>query len=120
MITYNNIPCPVLKFEEPDSYLIIYKEEQKLIYESSLGYGEILEDEESGIFTYKINNIIHREGGPAIIYDDGTKQWLQNGKRHRLNGPAIEYSDGYRTYWIEGKQHSEEKYWKELRKNYRK
>lgn len=32
---------------------------------------------------------LHREDGPAMIYQDGTEIWYQNGKRHREDGPAM-------------------------------
>ncbi len=119
MIVYNKIPCPILKFEVPDSYLILFKEEQKWIYESSLGYGEILKDEINGIH-YIINNKYHREKGPAEIYYNLTnneyqKRWYQNGLIHRLNGPAIENSDGTKEYLIESKYYSEKDYWKKIK-----
>jgi hypothetical protein len=40
----------------------------------------------------------HREDGPAIVWDDGTKQWFNNGVLHRLNGPAVTWHMG--EEWI--------------------
>ena len=45
---------------------------------------------------------LHRIGGPAVIWVDGTKQWWQNGKPHRLDGPAFEWKDGAREWAIDG------------------
>ena len=36
-----------------------------------------------------VNGKIHREDGPAIIYDDGSWSWFYNGFCHRLDGPAV-------------------------------
>jgi hypothetical protein len=37
-----------------------------------------------------VNGLMHREGGPAVIYANGAKEWWINNKRHREDGPAIE------------------------------
>ena len=46
---------------------------------------------------YYVNNVLHREDGPAIEYASGTKEWYMNGKLHREDGPAIEYVNGEKT-----------------------
>ena len=46
----------------------------------------------------------HREGGPAVIFDNGDKIWYHNGLRHREVGPAVERSNGRCEWWINGKQ----------------
>lgn len=35
------------------------------------------------------NGKLHRIGGPALEYEDGTKEWYLNGLRHRTDGPAL-------------------------------
>ena len=52
---------------------------------------------------YLCNYKIHREGGSAFGYVNGSKYWYYNGKRHREGGPAVEYIDGYKEWWIDGK-----------------
>ena len=52
---------------------------------------------------YYVNNILHREDGPAVEWHDGSKAWYVNGKRHREDGPAIEYSDGDKHWYLDGK-----------------
>jgi hypothetical protein len=42
----------------------------------------------------------HRDEGPAVIYENGSKFWYQNGKRHRDEGPAIIFPDGMELYYI--------------------
>lgn len=32
----------------------------------------------------------HREDGPAIEWDDGSKEWVLDGRYHRDDGPAVE------------------------------
>jgi hypothetical protein len=46
----------------------------------------------------------HREDGPAVEYDDGTKFWYLNDKLHRTDGPAIEYADGRKSWRQHGKR----------------
>lgn len=54
---------------------------------------------------------LHRDGGPAMIYNNGTEIWYQHGKRHRINGPAVSIpltqADPYdrNEYWLDGKQY---------------
>jgi hypothetical protein len=50
----------------------------------------------------------HREGGPAIIHQDGSTEWYQNGKIHREDGPAVEWADGTKKWFLNGKLHRED------------
>lgn len=43
---------------------------------------------------YNQDGKIHRDGAPAVIGEDGTEKWFQNGVRHREDGPAITFGDG--------------------------
>jgi len=47
---------------------------------------------------------LHREGNPAIVYQDGGNDWYQHGKLHREDGPAYNYSSSTNhpegQYWI--------------------
>ncbi len=109
IILFNKFPCPVLKFEEPDSYLILFKGEFKWIYETSLGYGEIIEKGNGK--NYEISGYyLHREKGPAIIHYDGSRYWYQNDRLHRTDGPAYEYCNGTIYWFIKGIEYSEEEY----------
>jgi hypothetical protein len=56
--------------------------------------------------------LIHRENGPAVIWNDGSASWYFEGKRHRIDGPAIEYKDGRRYWYLHGKRYCEEQYYK--------
>jgi hypothetical protein len=58
----------------------------------------------------KAMTIHHREDGPAVEGENGTKLWCINGKRHRTDGPAVEYADGSKSWWVNGKRLSEEKF----------
>jgi hypothetical protein len=91
----------------------------------------------NGDIYHKLNGVLHREDGPALISSGGSKHWYQNGslhriagpaversngdtewwlcgERHRLNGPAIEHSDGYKEWWIKGRQYTEEEFLKKI------
>jgi len=50
-------------------------------------------------------NELHREDGPAVEYQDGSKEWRINGKLHRLDGPAVEWKDGHKEWWVHGEKH---------------
>jgi hypothetical protein len=43
---------------------------------------------------------LHRENGPAIIYHDGSMEWLINGDNHRTDGPAVIWSDDIQEWYI--------------------
>ncbi len=117
MIIYKDIPCPIIEFKEPDSFLILYKGKQKWIYETSLGYGEIEYYKEHKEYVYKIDKIYHREKGPVLIRENGDTQWAKNGKLHRLDGPAVNWhwQKAKKEYWIEGTQYSEKDYWEKIK-----
>lgn len=45
-----------------------------------------------------MNGELHRDGEPALIKSNGTKQWYQYGKLHRNDGPAVITEDIERWY----------------------
>ena len=61
-----------------------------------------------GTKCYYVNNVLHREDGPAVEYVDGDKFWYKNGKAHRENGPAVEYSNGDKIWYKNGILHRED------------
>ncbi|MEI8270528.1 MAG: hypothetical protein WCG45_04100 [bacterium] len=42
---------------------------------------------------------------PAIVYENGTKEWYCLGDLHRVEKPAVEYSNGDCEYWRVGLRH---------------
>lgn len=86
-----------------------------------------------GVEEWKMDGLLHRENGPARIFQDGRKEWYWKGKihrnggpaitdakgihrvpeegwfilgiLHRIDGPAITYSDGRQCWYIHGKRH---------------
>ena len=57
---------------------------------------------------YNQEGQLHREDGPAILYQDGTTEWYKNGKLHREDGPAVIIPDGARKWYKNGKIHRED------------
>ena len=55
---------------------------------------------DGGLSYYQYNKL-HRVDGPAVTYKDGSKRWLQFGKLHRLDGPAYEPKGGGHSWHIE-------------------
>jgi hypothetical protein len=53
-------------------------------------------------------NVLHREDGPALEFNDGTKIWFFNGKKHRIDGPAYETLKGFKEWWTHGEIHRED------------
>ena len=62
---------------------------------------------EYGDKRYYVNNVLHREDGPAVENVNGNKYWYKNGKRHREDGPAIEWVDGDKDWYLNGKYYGE-------------
>ena len=60
------------------------------------------------VFYIKGTEVPHREDGPAIISNNGKKEWWINGKRHREDGPAVEWPDGSKCWYVNGKSHRED------------
>ena len=56
---------------------------------------------------YYVNNVLHREDGPAVEYVNGSKCWYKNGNIHRDGGPAMEFVDGRKYWYKNGKRHRE-------------
>jgi hypothetical protein len=62
-------------------------------------------DEDGNRCWYDEKHQLHRIGGPAVEYINGTKCWAVNGKRHRGDGPAIERHNGEMHWYVNGKLH---------------
>jgi hypothetical protein len=45
---------------------------------------------------------IHRLDGPAVEYNNGDKEWYQNGSLHRLDGPAVIARGGFKQWYLNG------------------
>lgn len=62
---------------------------------------------------YFQNGFRHRENNkPAVIISNGDKHYFINGKLSRTDGPAIELTNGVKMYFINGIEFSEEEYYK--------
>lgn len=51
---------------------------------------------------------LHREEGPAQVYNNGRTAWFRNGELHREDGPAIDDGFGNRAWYINGQHHRED------------
>jgi hypothetical protein len=58
----------------------------------------------NGTKEYWVHGKLHRTDGPAIEYESGGKIYIERGKRHRKGGPAVVYADGRKEYWEHGKR----------------
>ena len=55
---------------------------------------------------YNSSGKLHRIGGPAAIFADGTEIWYQNGVLHRTDGPAVfDPQSLAEEYWVNGELH---------------
>ena len=60
-----------------------------------------------GSIEWLLNGKLHNAEGPAVLTTDGTEEWWLEGKLHRLSGPAVIYPDGSVEYWIHGANYDE-------------
>ena len=58
---------------------------------------------DNGSKEWLLNGKRHREDGPAVEHVCGDNEWFLNGLRHREDGPAMEYADGFRLWCLNGK-----------------
>ena len=57
--------------------------------------------EKNGDKRHYLNDLLHNDYGPAIIYSNGDKCWYQYDELHRENGPAVEWDDT-NEWWYKG------------------
>ena len=60
--------------------------------------------------------MVHREGGPAIVYAAGGEEWYKNGQIHREDGPAI-ICDGVKSYYLNNVKWTVKEFWRYKRAN---
>ena len=65
---------------------------------------------------YYSGDFVHREDGPAKIWNDGYEEWWINNKLHREDGPAVVENGGKCFWFIDNNELSEQKFieWKLL------
>jgi len=57
---------------------------------------------------WRLNGVLHREDGPAIIWNNGDTEWFSHGKHHRLDGPAVKYGNWATSWFINDYEVTEE------------
>lgn len=85
-------------FEIIDRYHVDEKLRKKILDQQTV----IVENKNETI--YMVDDLYHREDGPAIISADA-EEWWYKGFRHRVIGPAIQYKNGDREWFVDGKRH---------------
>jgi hypothetical protein len=64
-------------------------------------------DKPKGKYWYK-DGQLHRDDGPAVEQDNGTKRWYKRGKKHRDDGPAVIWPDRSKLWYQNGKPHRDD------------
>ena len=70
----------------------------------------VLEIDEYGNKFRYLNDMFHREDGPAVEYSDGSKYWYLNGELHKTDGPAVEYANGSKRWFLNDYEYSFEEW----------
>lgn len=52
-----------------------------------------------------VDNVLHRDDGPAMIDVFGNEHWFRHGAQHREDGPAVQSKDGYQVWYQQGQCH---------------
>jgi len=47
---------------------------------------------------------LHKNHGPAVIYNNGSVEYWRQGQLHNISGPAIETSRGKKVYYLYGRR----------------
>lgn len=106
-------------FDPPDEKcdVFIYQEDKPIHY-TGCCFVEVYQT-----WNWYINDVYHREDGPALVEKDQGEWWYKKGKLHRVGGPAILVQgflrdDGSRPihhhYWLDGVRYSPEDYWNHI------
>jgi hypothetical protein len=77
---------------------------------TQLSNGDILHINSIGDRSYFLNNVFHREDGPAVELANGNKYWFINGKCHREDGPALIYYSGHKEWYLNGENISQKQF----------
>jgi hypothetical protein len=67
---------------------------------------EIIIEDDGTTKYWKLNGLLQRDDGPAIVGNDGYKVWYIKGKRHRTDGPAAIYPSGKLFWFLNGLEYS--------------
>lgn len=88
MITAKILPSGTIIYNKPEKYITCV---------------EVWYDEERRL---------HNEGAPAVVYKNGSYEYVNHGTYHRLDGPAIyKHNSRQSSYYIMDHYYSEEEYW---------
>jgi len=69
----------------------------------------IFEIDEKGNQTWRLNGLLNREDGPAMISSNGTEQWFIKDKLHREGDePAVIFKNGNKAWYKNGLLHRED------------
>jgi hypothetical protein len=62
----------------------------------------VIEDDNGLREWYDADELLHRDGGSAVEWGDGTLEWFCHGLPHRDDGPAIVYDNGVEQWFRHG------------------
>lgn len=55
---------------------------------------------------------LHNEGTPAVVYNNGSYEYMNHGLRHRLDGSAVYWHASRKySYYVMDAHYSEKEYW---------
>ena len=76
-----------------------------------------LERDSLRYYTDNTCETLHRMSGPAVLFDNGTIEYWNQGQLHNISGPSVETALGMQVYYLFGRRLTYEK-WLDLKKKY--
>jgi hypothetical protein len=67
-------------------------------------------DANSDRVVWELDDKLHREDGPAVIWAHGAQRWYLNGNLHRTDGPAYIRADGTQRWFLNDRAYTEQEW----------
>lgn len=82
-----------------------YKSVREVLQQPSVMRQGWIVSDDSGAQQHFVDNVLHREDGPAMFDVFGNEYWFRHGVQHREDGPAVQFKDGYQVWYFQGHRH---------------
>ena len=63
---------------------------------------------ELGIRRWTVDGVLHRDGGPAVVWPNGSEAWYRHGELHRDGAPAVWGPAGDEKWYRHGRLHRDD------------
>lgn len=95
----------VIAFKNPEEYIDAWFQDDEGRFWIEVEREVYSPESESGTHMETEQFMVHSEHEPALIWPDGSIEWLYEGKAHREDGPAVEDENGWQYWYKHGQLH---------------